>query len=154
MPKTEDVLGVPLRAARKPLEGLAQVVGELEMVAAHSLQEFREGIYVRRAAERLVQLGVDLACELGACLLLGKTKSLKLEGYEETFQFLGEKGFISPQLAEKLVSSAELRRRIVFACDDGQSDDLHRRLPFIAVLLKEYGRSVENVLASPRKREA
>lgn len=143
------MLSVPPRAARKPLEHLAQVVAELEMVAAHSLQEFREGIYVRRAAERLVQLGVDLACELGACLLLGKYKSLKLDGYEETFRFLGEKGFISVQLAEKLVSSAELRRRIVFACGNGQDDDLHRRLPFIAVLLKEYGRSVEKFLESP-----
>ncbi len=126
------------------------MVRELEMVAEHSLQEFREGIYVRRAAERLVQLGVDLACELGACLLLGRAKGAKPEGYEETFQALGERGFISMQMAEKLVSSVELRRRIVFACDDGQGDDLHRRLPFIAVLLKEYGRCIEKVLETSK----
>lgn len=148
MPKTEGALGVPPQTARKPLEGLALVVRELEMVAGHSLQEFREGIYVRRAAERLVQLGVDLACELGICMLVGRARNLKLEGYEETFCALGEKGIISVQLAEKLVSTAELRRRIVFASGNGAEDDLHRRLPFLAVLLKEYGRSAEKFFSS------
>ncbi len=134
------------RPVRKPLESLAEVVRELELVAGHSREEFRDGLYVRRAAERLVQLGVDLACELALGLLDRRGESRRAEGYEEAFRELGKTGLIPEQLAEKLAAAAVLRRQIVFGSGNGQERDLFIRLPFIAVLLREYGRQVEDIM--------
>jgi uncharacterized protein YutE (UPF0331/DUF86 family) len=139
-------------ADRKSLENLAAVVRELELVSGHSLEEFREGLYVRRAAERLVQLGVDLACELGVGVLLGSGRARRLDGYEEVFMELGSAGFIPGQLAQKMVGAAALRRRLVFASVNGAEHELHQRLPFLTVLLREYGRHVETLLKSPHSK--
>ena len=142
-----------------PLEVLAGVVRELELVAGHSLQEFREGIYVRRAAERLVQLGVDLACGVALQALAGEEKARAPGGCEEAFRELARRERLPGPLAEKMVSAVVLRRRIVFGWppqpgEDEElradpDEDLHRRLPFLAVLLREYGRHMEETLHGP-----
>ena len=125
-----------------PLKALALVVDELDLVAAHSLVEFRDGVYVRRAAERLVQLGVDLACEVGMGALAGKRERLP-NGYEETFRELGKSGVLDAALAEKMAATAAIRREILYSPLLVASDDFHRRLPFVAVLLREYGKRRE-----------
>lgn len=155
----------------RTLETLAGVVRELELVAGHSLQEYREGVYVRRAAERLVQLAVDLACELGLSVLHEEQRRLP-GGPEETFSELAKADLLPAPLADKMAAVVALRRRILFgwpvqpdedeelskALDaplrrGGRTDpdeDLHRRLPFLAVLLREYGRHMEELMSSSR----
>lgn len=143
---------VAIKHRRQALELYAGAVRELELVAGHNMQEFRDGVYVRRAAERLVQFGVDLACELGVTVL-DREHARVPEGYEETFRELGRVGVIPSPLAEKMVAAAALRRRVVFGWppqpgedDSGPADPyeaLHRRLPFLAILLREYGRHLE-----------
>ena len=140
----------------RPLETLAGVVRELELVAGHSLQEYREGVYVRRAAERLVQLAVDLACEVGLSVLQEERVRMP-SGPEETFSELAKAGFLPAQLAEKMSAMVVLRRRILFgwpvqpdeheelakvfhtsARHGGRADPdevLHRGLPFLAATI-------------------
>ncbi len=143
----------------QPLRVLAGVVRELELVAGHSLQEYRDGVYVHRAAERLVQLAVDLACGLGL-RALGEAGGRMSSGYEETFQDLASAGLLPAPLAEKMKGTASLRRRITYGWpaqpgEDAEAlpdpdEELHRRLPFLAVLLREYGRHMETVLRTSR----
>ena len=140
-----------------PLETLAGVVRELELVAGHSLQEYRDGMYVKRAAERLVQLGVDLACGL-AIQVLGRSRERLPSGSEEVFRDLAKAGLLPLPLAEKMIGVVALRRRILYGFptqpgEDADGDvrpdpdeDLHRRLPFLSVLLREYGRHVEELV--------
>ncbi len=160
------------RLATRPhvglLEILAGVVRELELVAGHSLREYREGVYVRRTAERILQLAVDVACELGLNVL-HEARGRMPSGYEETFHELAKAGFIPAPLAEKMAAAAGLRRRILYGWpvqpDEDEApvapqasaqhrvradpdEELHRWLPFLAVLLREYGRHMEGRLNS------
>lgn len=150
-------LGVTTRparpATRRPLEDLARVVTELELVAAHPFGEFRDGLYVHRAAERLVQLGVDLACEVGLAALLDAGRKAPA-GHAETFRDLGKAGLVPAALAEKMAGAAELRRDLLYAAAAEPDEALHRRLPFLAILLREFGRAAEALTESPRGRRA
>lgn len=138
-------------APRRPLAELARVVTELELVAGHSLQEFREGLYVHRAAERLVQLGVDLCCELGLAALVAAGRKVPA-GHAETFRELGRAGLVPVALADKMEGAAELRRTLLYDAAAGPDDELHRRLPYLAILLKEFGRTVESLEPGARSR--
>lgn len=139
----------------EPLEVLAGVVRELELVAGHSLQEFRDGMYVRRAAERLVQMGVDLACGV-AIEALRRAQARLPDGCEDAFRDLVKTGRLPGPLGDKMIGTVALRRRILFGWPAQPGDaektpadpdeDLHRRLPFLAVLLREYGRHMEELL--------
>jgi uncharacterized protein YutE (UPF0331/DUF86 family) len=140
-------------AAKSPLDSiivLADVVRELELVAGHSLREFREGVYVRRAAERLVQLAVDLSCEIALRALNSAGRRLPV-GCEEAFRGLHPAGLLAEPLVEKMTSAVDLRRRILMGWggfEPGQDPDeeLHRRLPFLVVLFREYGRRMEEIV--------
>ena len=129
-------------APARPIEQLASVVRELELVAGHSLKEFRDGMYVRRAAERLVQLSIDLACEL-AMAELHAARGRVPSGHEEVFRELGRAGVIPVAMADKMAAAAALRRDLLYAPHPDLDDTLHARLPYLAVLLAEYGRQIE-----------
>jgi len=139
---SEMVRATMTRHRLDPLKALAQVVDELDLVAAHSLVEFREGVYARRAAERLVQLAVDLACEVGLAALSCLRERLP-NGYEETFRELGKAGVLDGALAEKMASAVAIRRGMLYSPSLVGNDDFHRRLPFVAVLMREYGKRME-----------
>jgi uncharacterized protein YutE (UPF0331/DUF86 family) len=141
---------VPRKAVPRlwePLKVLARVVQELELVAGHSLEEYRSSVYVRRSSERLVQLGVDLSCEIACGLLFQKSGRLPT-GYEEAFHELGREGILSKALTEKLAAAATLRREILYEAEPGNDEGLHKRLSYLAVLFREFGRQTEEIVAS------
>lgn len=133
----------------RPIEQLADVVQELELVSGHSLKEFRDGMYVRRAAERLVQLAVDLACEL-AMAVLHEAGGRVPSGHEDVFRELGRRGVVPAAMADKMAAAAILRRDLLYAPHPELDDALHARLPYLAVLLREYGRQLEAAPAAAR----
>jgi len=126
------------------LERFAEVVREFELVASHSLEEYRSSIYVRRSAERLVQLACDIAVEMN-CRLLSGSRGRMPEGYEESFNALAEEGLLPGPLAEKMLAVVGLRRSLLYDDSPDMDEQIHRRLPFFAVLLREYGRHMEEV---------
>lgn len=128
--------------ARRTLEALAQVVRELEGVATHSRQEYHDGLYVRRSAERLIQLAVDHACVLALHALDGAGGRTP-GGYAETFAALARAGVVEEAMAEKLGAAAALRQELLYGWPPPPDDDVHRRLPYLAVLFAEYGKRME-----------
>ena len=139
---------IAARPSADTLAVLADVVGELELVAGHSLREFRDGVYVRRAAERLVQLAVDLAGEVALRSLHAAGKRLP-ESCAEIFRDLAKAGLLAEPMAEKMAGAVDLRQRILLGWGGFDSssvdpdEELHRRLPFLVVLLREFGRRME-----------
>lgn len=131
----------------EPLALLARVVQEFELVAGHNLEEYRSSIYVRRSAERLVQLGTDLSCEIACGLVFQKTGRLP-SGYEEAFHEAAREGILSKALAEKLAAAASLRREILYEAEALNDEGLHKRLSYLSVLFREFGRQAEEIVAS------
>lgn len=86
------------------------------------LEEFRELIEInypaylkdrlrRRAAERLIQLLVEVACDVAGIIL--SEKGIIVETYYQSFLRLGEEKIIPMRLAKTLAGSAGLRNRII-----------------------------------------
>ena len=136
---------VATRRLTVPIRDFAAVVHEFDLVSRHSLEEYRSGVYVRRAAERLVQLACDLACEIN-CIMLIRAKVRPPEGFEESFRAMAGEGLLPAPLAEKMLSVVALRHKLIYGTDPDGDEQVHRRLPFFAVLLREYGRHIEEVL--------
>jgi uncharacterized protein YutE (UPF0331/DUF86 family) len=137
-------------AASRPvatIERFAEVVREFELVAAHSLEEYRSSIYIRRSAERLVQLSCDMAVEMN-CRALAGTKAGAPEGYEESFRLMADAGLLPGPLAEKMSAIAGLRRSLLYDDSPALDGEVHKRLPYFAVLLLEYGKQMEEVMAA------
>ena len=133
------------------MERFAEVVREFELVAAHSLMEYRSSIYVRRSAERLVQLSCDMAVAMN-CRLLADRGVRAPGGYVEAFKALAEEGLLPGPLAEKMLAIVELRRSLLYDDSPALDELVHKRLPYFAVLLCEYGRHMESVMdASPQR---
>jgi len=124
------------------IERFAEVVREFELVSAHSLEEYRSSIYVRRSAERLVQLSCDMAVEMN-CRMLAGTKSRAPGGYEEAFKSMADEGFLPGPLAEKMLAMVSLRRSLLYDDSPALDEQVHKRLPYFAVLLREYGKCME-----------
>lgn len=139
---------IATRRPAVPIRDFAAVVHEFDLVSRHSLEEYRSGVYVRRAAERLVQLACDLACEIN-CLMLVGAKGRPPEGFEESFHAMAKEGLLPAPLADKMLAVVALRRRLIYGTDPDGDEQVHRRLPFFAVLLREYGRHIEKVLEGP-----
>jgi len=129
------------------LERFAEVVREFELVSAHSLEEYRSSIYVRRSAERLVQLSCDMAVEMN-CRLLAESTGRAPEGYEEAFKGMADEGLLPGPLAEKMLAMVGLRRSLLYDDSPGLDEQVHKRLPYFAVLLREYGKHMEGVVDS------
>jgi len=145
------LLKIATRPQSDSLAMLADVVSELELVAGHSLREFREGVYVRRAAERLVQLAVDLSLEVALRALHVAGKRVP-GGCPEIFRDLAKAGLLAEPMAEKMAGAVDLRQRILLGWggfDPGLDPDseMHLRLPFLVVLLREFGRRMEDLSA-------
>ncbi len=128
-----------------PVERLAAAVRELEIMSSHSLEEYRTSPYVRRAVERLIQLVVDLACEINCCLVVRGGGRMP-EGYEESFTALARGGVLPEQVSGKMLAMVALRHQLMYDTDPAIDESVHRRLPYFTVLLREYGRHVEAAL--------
>lgn len=127
------------------LERFAEVVREFELVSAHSLEEYRSSIYVRRSAERLVQLSCDMAVEMN-CRLVGDSTGKIPAGYEEAFKAMAEEGLLPGPLAEKMGAMVSLRRSLLYDDSPSLDEQVHKRLPYFAVLLREYGKHMEGII--------
>ena len=119
---------------------LAPPLPDTQQLCPHTLARQRI-----QSAERLVQLAVDMACDIN-CRMLSSLKGRLPEGYEESFREMAAEGLLPQPVAEKMLGVVALRRSLLYDSRPDLDEQIHRRLPFFAVLLREYGRSVESAL--------
>ena len=96
----------------KKLQFLLEYLQEFNEFTSMRFSEFERDKIKKRAAERLIQLLVEVGSDIAGEILLEK-KGIAAETYYASFIELGKKGFISVPLAKKLASSAGLRNRII-----------------------------------------
>ena len=96
----------------KKLQFLLEYLQELKAFTGLRFSEYERDKIKKRAAERLLQLLVEVGSDIAGAILLEK-EGMVSETYYASFLELGKKGFISVPLAKKLASSAGLRNRII-----------------------------------------
>jgi uncharacterized protein YutE (UPF0331/DUF86 family) len=96
----------------RKLQFLLEYLQEFKEFTGLRFAEYERDRIKKRAAERLIQLLVEVGSDIAGVILLEK-EGIAAETYYASFIELGKKGFISMPLAKKLASSAGLRNRII-----------------------------------------
>jgi uncharacterized protein YutE (UPF0331/DUF86 family) len=135
----------PIDAAviRRKLGHIVECLEALRPLARLTLPEYRARLYERKAAERLLQEGIEAALDINAHVIAELGGSVPDE-YYGGFVKMGELGVLPAELAGSLAPSAGLRNRLVH--EYGALDDA-RVLAAIAVMLDLYPRYIQAVEA-------
>lgn len=104
----------PIEAAilRRKLGHIAEGLRALAPLGRLSIDEYRERLYERKAAERLLQETIEAALDINAHVIAEHGGTIP-EDYFGGFIALGALGILSEDLARELAPSAGLRNRLV-----------------------------------------
>ena len=116
------------KLVRQKLNKLIDNLNQLKEIKKYSFEEYNENFYIKRTAERLLQLIVETATDINGHILVKKRQSAP-DSYYESFIKLGESEIISKKLAEKLAPSAGLRNRLVHEYDDIKDEMIYNTIP-------------------------
>lgn len=135
----------PVEAAliRRKLGYITSALTALGPLGRLSITEYRQRLYERKAAERLLQEAIEAALDINAHLIAEHGAAVP-EDYYGGFLALGTLHIVPEDLARRLAPSAGLRNRLVHeyeAIDDGKV------LAAIATMLEIYPQFIEAIEA-------
>jgi uncharacterized protein YutE (UPF0331/DUF86 family) len=96
----------------RKLQLLLDYLEEFKKFSRMRFAEYERDKIKRRAAERLIQLLVEVGSDI-AGIILSEKEGIIPESYYESFIKLGERKIIPLNLAKKLAASTGLRNRII-----------------------------------------
>ena len=139
----------PVDAAviRRKLGHIAEALTALGPLARLSLDEYRQRLYERKAAERLLQEAIEAALDINAHLIAEHGAAIP-EDYYGGFLALGTLQIVPRELAQRLAPSAGLRNRLVH---EYEGIDDAKVLAAIRTTLDIYPQLVEAVEAFLRR---
>lgn len=114
----------PVDAAviRRKLAHIIEALTGLRPLSGLTLDQYRQRLYERKAAERLLQEAIEAALDINAHLIAELGRAVP-EDYYGGFLALAELGILPDELARQLAPSAGLRNRLVHeyeALDDAK----------------------------------
>ncbi|MBC8230233.1 DUF86 domain-containing protein [bacterium] len=96
---------------RDKLADLSCYLQDLQQVAAHSLNEYTNNLFVKRTGERTIELIVECAVDINNHFILEIGSATPSE-YFQSFLDMASLGVISESLAHELAPTAGLRNRL------------------------------------------
>lgn len=135
----------PLDAAviRRKLGRITESLAALRPLARLPLAEYRQRLYERKAAERLLQEAIEAALDLNAHLIAEHGRAVP-DDYYGGFLALVDLEILAESLARQLAPSAGLRNRLVH---EYETIDDAKVLAAIGTMLRLYPRFVEAIEA-------
>jgi len=126
---------------RRKLAVITESLSALEPIARMDVEQFVRDLYMRKAAERLLQELIEAAIDINTHLIVGSGGSAP-DDYYESYLKAGEIGALSRDLSLQLAPSAGLRNRLVH-----EYDVIDRSLVFESLkrALALYPRYVESI---------
>jgi len=134
----------------KKLSVIVEGLKALEPIGAMSLEDYRRDVYMRKAAERLLQELIEAAIDINTHIITA-TGHAPPDDYYESFTRIGELGVIDMRLAEKLAPSAGLRNRLVHEYDDIKDSVVYEAVGFAEGLYPEYVDAIERFVSEKGK---
>lgn len=100
----------------RKLRLLAEYLGELEQISKATYKQYQESFQVKRAAERLIQLVVEVATDVNGLLIVGLGEAPP-EDYFTSFTKLSQLGVLPDDFAQALAPTTAIRNRLVHEYD-------------------------------------
>ena len=108
---------------------------ELQGFTVLSFHEYIQDKIKRRAIERLLQLIVEVACDINSFIL--SKKEITTESYHDSFIKMADAGIVDKDTALKLAKTTGLRNRIIHEYGEYKDDVVYKN---IAIFIEFYGK--------------
>ncbi|MCR4292597.1 MAG: DUF86 domain-containing protein [Candidatus Kuenenia sp.] len=117
------------------LNYLKNYYGELKSFDSLSFGEYSQDKIKRRAIERILQLIVEVACDINSFIL--SKSGTAAESYYDSFVKMGETGILEKDVASQLARTTGLRNRIIHEYGEYKDEIVFKN---IAIFIESYGR--------------
>ncbi|MGQ3686321.1 MAG: type VII toxin-antitoxin system HepT family RNase toxin [Candidatus Loosdrechtia sp.] len=111
---------------------------ELKCFDSLSFHQYVQDKIKRRAIERLLQLIVEVACDINSFIL--SKRGVVAESYHDSFVKMGETGILEKEVAAKLARTTGLRNRIIHEYGDYKDEVVYKNvsifIEFYCIYLK------------------
>lgn len=128
----------------KKLEQIQELIGELESLLNRPFLDFQSNRTISRAAERDLQLIIDIASDINTHILIERGSHVP-DTYKQSFSDLIKEGVLVPGLGEKLTLGARVRNILVHEYD--LEEDLQKFYLAAKDLLPHFKEYVETLVA-------
>jgi uncharacterized protein YutE (UPF0331/DUF86 family) len=139
----------PVDAAllRRKLAHIAELLTALQPLARLTLEVYRQRLYDRKAAERLLQEAIEAALDVNAHLI-AELGGPAPDDYFGGFIALGTLGILSDDLARELAPSAGLRNRLVHEYDAIDDAKVHTAMNTMLTVFPRFIDAIDRYLTS------
>lgn len=127
---------------KRKLVKLKQYLDELALIAQHSYEEYSENFLLRRSAERLIQLLVDVATDINTHALVDAGFPPPPDAYT-SFLDVVKINLLPADFAKKIAPSAGERNIIVHEYDNIDDMIIYESISEALEMYGEYARYVE-----------
>lgn len=131
---------------RRKLAVIIEALNALVPIKGMTTEEYRDDLYKRKAAERLMQELIEAAIDINTHVIV-HTGNTPPDDYYESFIRLGELKVISKTLAEKLAPSAGLRNRLVHEYDTLKDSIVLKAIGTAEGLYPQYIKEIEGYIS-------
>jgi uncharacterized protein YutE (UPF0331/DUF86 family) len=128
------------------LERLEAMLEQLDSVRGAGEEAYLADAQQRLATERLLQLSIQICIDLAAQVVSEQSASPP-SSYSDVFKILGDKGVISPDIAERLGNAARQRNLLVHLYMEIDDRAVFASLAFLDDL-REFARTVGRLAES------
>ncbi len=113
---------------------------ELKSFESLSLHQYTQDKIKRRAIERLLQLIVEVACDINSFVLSGK--GITAESYHDSFMKMDEVGIVEKDIALKLARTTGLRNRIIHEYGEYKDEVVYKN---VSIFIEFYGKYLKTL---------
>lgn len=130
---------------RRKLNKMIEYLGQLEEVDQYKMENYLDNFFVKRTAERLIQLIVETATDINGHLIVSSGHKPPAD-YYTSFIKLSECQIVGQKFAEEIAPSAGLRNRLVHEYEEIDDEIVYKSIQKTIESYKEYIKKIENYL--------
>lgn len=130
---------------RRKLNKMIEYLGQLEEVNQYTMENYLDNFFVKRTAERLIQLIVETATDINGHLIVSSGHKPPAD-YYTSFIKLSEYQIVNQKFAEEIAPSAGLRNRLVHEYEEIDDQIVYKSIQKTIESYKKYIKKIENYL--------
>lgn len=130
---------------RRKLNKMIEYLDQLEEVNQYTLENYLNNFFVKRTAERLIQLIVETATDINGHLIVSSGHKPPVD-YYTSFIILSDLQILEQKFAEKIAPSAGLRNRLVHEYEEIDDEIVYNSIQKTIKTYKKYIRKIESHL--------
>jgi len=122
---------------RRKLINLSEYIEELEPFLEYSYEQYISNYFIKRTAERLIQLIVENMVDINS-IIISEMNHAPAKDYYSSFEIIGELGVIPINFANELAPCTGMRNRLVHEYDKIQDKIVFDSIKKVIEMVNQY----------------